>query len=79
MSKTNCAWHFDKTLLKENHFFSTCVTVGENSTINILRSGNRISRLLGGFLLIHMKEVGKWRTQAKRIRNDEDRRKELIR
>lgn len=67
MSKTNCAWRFDKTLLKENHFFSTCVTVGENSTINILRSGNRISRLLGGFLLIHMKGTGKWRTWAKII------------
>lgn len=67
MSKTNCAWRFDKTLLKENHFFSTCVTVGENSTINILRSGNRISRQLGGFLLIHMKGAGKWWTQAKII------------
>lgn len=55
MSKTNCAWHFDRTLLKENHFFSTCVTVGENSTINILRSGERISRLFGGSLLIRMK------------------------
>ena len=53
MSKTNCTWHFDKTLLKENHFFSTCVTVGENSTINILRSGNRIPRLFGDFLDTH--------------------------
>lgn len=65
MSKTNCTWHFDKTLLKENHFFSTCVTVGENSTINTLRSGNRIPRLFGDFVLIHMKGTGKWRTEAK--------------
>lgn len=66
MSKTNCAWHFDKTPLKENHFFSTCVTVGEKSTINILRSGYRTFRQLSGFLLIHMK-VGKRWTQAKII------------
>lgn len=72
MSKTNCAWRFDKTLLKENHFFSTCATVGENSTINILRSGNRISRQLGGVFLMHLKGVGKWWTWAKRMQNDED-------
>lgn len=71
MSKTNCAWHFDKTLLKENHFFSTCVTVGENATINILRSGNRISRLLGAFLLIHIRGVasgGQGQKESKTMR-----------
>lgn len=78
MSKTNCAWHFDKTLLKENHFFSTCVTMGENTTINTLRSGNRISRVLGGSFLIHMKGVGKWRTRAKITQRDEAWRKGLI-
>lgn len=71
MSKTNYTWHFDKALLKENHFFSICVTVGENSTINIPRSGNRISRLLGGFLLIHMKGVGNWQTGQKTTQDDE--------
>lgn len=78
MSKTNCAWRFDKALLKEKHFFSTCVT-GENLTITILRSGNGMHRLLGGFLLIHMKGVGRWRTWAKRIRSAEASRKELMR
>lgn len=78
MSKTNCAWRFDKTPLKGNHFFSTCVTVGENSTFNILRSGNRILRLLGGSLLIHTKGVGTWRSWTKIIRDDETWRKGLI-
>lgn len=77
MSKTNCVWHFDKTPLKENHFFSSCVTVGEKSTINILRCGNRIPRRLGGSLLINMK-VGKWRTWAKRIYKDETWRERML-
>lgn len=46
--------------MKENHFFSTSVTKEENLTINILKSHNRSYRLLGGFLLIHVKGVGKW-------------------
>lgn len=70
MSKTNCAWRFDKALLKENHFFSTCVTKEENLTINILRSRNRIYRLLGGFLLIHVKAVGKW-WESEMLRSEE--------
>lgn len=65
MSKTNCAWHFDKIRLKENHFFNTCVTVGENATISILRSGNGISRLLGAFLLIPIKGVANGRQGRK--------------
>lgn len=35
-------------------------------TINILRSGNRISRLLGGFLLIHIKGVASGGREQKR-------------
>lgn len=35
-------------------------------TINILRSGNRISRLLGGFLLILIKGVASGGREQKR-------------